>query len=179
MKKKNNKVNAESTAIVNAANEVPAETAVVAPAEAVAPVDEVKAPDAASILSIVEDSSIPVTADMELRVAQSLNLCTVYVRKDNVTHVLFTGTPEATQNYLDTKVAETGATVTKMEYPVVGKRRTLAQAVEAMKVDGFFKVRKDLLDRALELANLQAAECTLIPHGPFVLVEQNLVSSPA
>lgn len=130
-----------------------------------------------SLLAVVENSDITVNADTIIRVASSLNLCTAYVRKDNVTHVLFTGNRQETEEYLAAKVAETGAQTQWLAYPVIGKRRTTEQAVKDLDTVGFFKIRKDLVDKALSILNVPITALCIIPHGPFALVERAQASS--
>ena len=60
-----------------------------------------------------------------------------------------------------------------LDYPVIGRRRTLEDAVKSFESERYVKIRKDLLQRALLLLNRPQNTLSVIYHGPFAYIREN------
>ena len=59
-----------------------------------------------------------------------------------------------------------------MPYEVLGKRRTIADAVANFAEDKYFKIRKDLLPRALNIIGVPEDSVAVVYNGPFAYVRE-------
>ena len=57
-----------------------------------------------------------------------------------------------------------------MPYEVLGKRRSIADAVASFAEDKYFMIRKDLLPRALTIVGVPEEELSVVYNGPFAYV---------
>lgn len=111
--------------------------------------------------------------ETKLIIAHSRRRYTVYTQTEEVVNeILFSGSYAKAESVVAEFLKTNNLPVERLNYPVVGRRRTTEEAVKDFTKTGLLKIRKDLLSSALESANICPDECAIIYHGPFAYVEK-------